>query len=653
MQVTNDNKNFIFLEKKPHEFQNSMGEVKGLNFTSGEKKLTFKKTLSTLNGDDNHSLSKLKQQNNDFTRNPTLNKKDLNSKDLALKVEKKEASLPLKRKTPALNEEEDSSVSQVQDIGVYQDFFKKMENDLGVTPAQILKAFAKLTPDELQQPPENNIEKIVENLSLNPQEQEVARFFFHEMLKKSAENNMAQFLKKSHQELILEVHNANDIEIKKRSQSVDNLQQQFFLPNNRDISGSTRGKNLLEKNGFAPKVQLSEKMNSSWVNLNEPEVERSEEITDFPGSILSEESGTEKGLHSELEMVLPSEREGNSSSQSGQKEFRSTPIENRTFDPTDLGVSGLTVKGDNNGDTSEKLKQALEQLVGVSDNSFVSQLGDKEQNHLANKDVNPMMGFYPPENLKEFNPAMEKKGSFRPTTSEIANQKMDPNSTSSLLMKGNDSESEDVSSENSQRGSSSFSFKTNVPPGDSFNINNSNLVKNSFGVNPQPNPVQTASNVKEIISHAQFLAQKGGGEMKITLAPEGLGEVSMKVAVNSGQVSIQMVAESNEAKKIIEKGLVDLKSSLLSHDLKVNHIRVDTPGDISKQMTQNQDDSQRQFAQQFMQQFQQENNEWRRGFFDLPGAKIYRSQKEVAEKAEVLRPSSRGNESAQRLNLVA
>src|SRR4029079_730105 len=137
----------------------------------------------------------------------------------------------------------------------------------------------------------------------------------------------------------------------------------------------------------------------------------------------------------------------------------------------------------------------------------------------------------------------------------------------------------------------------------------------NFVISNQPTPTQEAKNIREVITQAQYLARQGGGQMKITVAPEGLGEVTMKVALHGGQVNVQMFAESNDAKKLLEKGLGELKATLISHNLKVDQIKVDLPQDISNQLKQGHDNAQRQFAQQFMEQFRQDNREWREGLF--------------------------------------
>ena len=61
------------------------------------------------------------------------------------------------------------------------------------------------------------------------------------------------------------------------------------------------------------------------------------------------------------------------------------------------------------------------------------------------------------------------------------------------------------------------------------------------------------------------MIKDGGGEMKIQMNPEGLGEVNLKVLVEDGNVNIEMIADNKDAKKLMEKGLLDLKANLAQH----------------------------------------------------------------------------------------
>lgn len=158
--------------------------------------------------------------------------------------------------------------------------------------------------------------------------------------------------------------------------------------------------------------------------------------------------------------------------------------------------------------------------------------------------------------------------------------------------------------------------------------------------------------VPDLVKNAQVMVTEGGGEMKVTLTPEGLGEVAMKVSVKDGKVNVQMITESDEAKRMIERTLGDLKSSLATSNLLVNDIKIDTASNLGKQLEQQYNDAQRQMAQQTLEQFRQDHQGWRRSYFEVPGARQYKSQADAPRDAQA--PTSvSAKRGGGRLNLVA
>ncbi|MBC7741668.1 MAG: flagellar hook-length control protein FliK [Bdellovibrionaceae bacterium] len=83
-------------------------------------------------------------------------------------------------------------------------------------------------------------------------------------------------------------------------------------------------------------------------------------------------------------------------------------------------------------------------------------------------------------------------------------------------------------------------------------------------------------NIQEIMSQAKFLVTKGGGEMKVTMSPEGMGEVQLKVLLQDGKVNIEIQTQDKSVKKMIEDSLSELKSGLAAHRLSVEHVRIET-----------------------------------------------------------------------------
>lgn len=167
-------------------------------------------------------------------------------------------------------------------------------------------------------------------------------------------------------------------------------------------------------------------------------------------------------------------------------------------------------------------------------------------------------------------------------------------------------------------------------------------------------------NAQEVIRNAQLLLQKGGGEMKMQLKPEGVGEVHLKVQVKDGQVAVQMLTESDSAKKLLETGLDDLKTSLAANKLHVDALKIEVGTEMAKQrFEQSQQDASReqarQLAQDFMGQFRQDREAFRQGFADGSGLRSYGAQRRPAppEMEAVTTQSQNKSSSSRRLDLVA
>lgn len=159
--------------------------------------------------------------------------------------------------------------------------------------------------------------------------------------------------------------------------------------------------------------------------------------------------------------------------------------------------------------------------------------------------------------------------------------------------------------------------------------------------------------VPDLVDKAQIMVHNGGGEMKITLTPEGMGEVAMKVSVQDGKVQIQMITESDDAKKMIERQLSELKTSLHANDLKLDTIKIDTASNLGKQLEQQYQDAQRQQTQTAWEQFRQDNQGWRRSFFETPSAKLYKGQGEAPRDVQAPSATASHKNVNRRLDLVA
>ncbi len=169
------------------------------------------------------------------------------------------------------------------------------------------------------------------------------------------------------------------------------------------------------------------------------------------------------------------------------------------------------------------------------------------------------------------------------------------------------------------------------------------------------------ANAQDVVRNAQLLLRNGGGEMKMQLRPEGVGEIHLKVAVKDGQVAVQMLTESDSAKKLLENGIEDLKTSLAQNKLHVDALKIEVGTEMAKQrFEQSQQESgreqARQLAQDFLGSFRQDRESFRQGFADQSGFRSYgQPRRPTPPEMEQVASTSNSNKekNSRRLDLVA
>jgi flagellar hook-length control protein FliK len=180
---------------------------------------------------------------------------------------------------------------------------------------------------------------------------------------------------------------------------------------------------------------------------------------------------------------------------------------------------------------------------------------------------------------------------------------------------------------------------------------NTNIQKLVENIVNAANPEVKAQNMQKITEQAQVLIQKGGGEMKVQLSPEGMGDVLLKVKVQDGQVGIQMTTDNHHAKKLIESSISDLKVTLADHKLNLETIKVDVADKMQDQFNQN-SDFRREDAREFLSQFRQNNDGFRQSMFSSPGNRSY--QKTTQSNTPDIKPLDNTNRNNNgRIHLVA
>jgi flagellar hook-length control protein FliK len=157
---------------------------------------------------------------------------------------------------------------------------------------------------------------------------------------------------------------------------------------------------------------------------------------------------------------------------------------------------------------------------------------------------------------------------------------------------------------------------------------------------------------EDIVQKADLLIKKGGGEIKMKMNPEGLGEVHLKVVLQEGKVDIQLMTDSQQAKKAIESELHNLKAVLAEGKMDLRDIKVDVSQNLGRQMQEQMADQQRENARQFLNYFRENFGSGRNAMAYSGAGKNNTSQ----NPDEVIRSTSsqrRANSEPGRLSVVA
>lgn len=464
---------------------------------------------------------------------PTLNG-PVNERLLGMPVAEPTLIAPGAKQKSVLFDEEgvDSLTRRV----VWNDFLRKMRDELGVTAEDVLSAFASLSEEELSQPPQQTVDKVVAALGLNDQQAGVAKTYFSELVTKTGSRSMGEEISTSQRQINLTLMSQREVSRRTLDRSLEQMNKSFFLT-------------PIAKPAGIP---------SEMVKVGEPNRAR----TDIPFMV-------------------------------------NTPI---------AASKSETVSSPEINTVDQLVRQFLTPQAPVVE--------------------------------------VPAEGEAAVPTTPLAAETVSAGSIKSLLQDLSSS----LEGEEDSEFTSDASFLGAVAPSEGKANTIGNTITNFQAELAKVN--QEPIGVNDLVDKAQIMVHEGGGEMKVTLSPEGLGEVAMRVSVNEGKVQVQMITESDEAKRLIERQLGELKGQLNNNQLQVDTIKIDTASNLGKQLEQQYQDAQRQATHTAMEQFRQDTQGWRRSFFEQPSAKLYRGQAEAPRDVQAPTPSSRKNVN-RRLDLVA
>jgi flagellar hook-length control protein FliK len=482
------------------------------------------------------------------------------------------------------------------------EFMMKMKNEFGIEPEKIVEAFTKLDRETLLAPPEQAMNQVISKLDLDTDEIPRAEELFSEMVRETGAAELGEKFASLEDGVNFEVLSAREAMGRKLDQSLDRMNDRFF----------ERG---AEKAAARP-ITLDE-MNAQIARLANQKAAQPKNETLTSSSAALATAALASGETSQMSQVGESEEPA-----SAMPQVQATESGREGFMPSLRGLASNDSKFSFDGGMNQQSGQGSSDSSATAQKNLMGQLKNSEASAKGKK------------LSAEFASAMRGP---KVAADEVASTDLASSTAGAGLMPG-----------------------ASKAPGE--------MVTGPAGMmvtGPQQNDQSDAENIKEVIKQAQVMLKRGGGEMKLEMSPEGMGQLHLKVAVENGRVNVQMVTETDSAKKMIENGLHELKASLAAHKLHVDRMQIDIGGEIQKHMDQqaNQDSSRqqaRQMAQDFLGQFRDDREGFRQSMFGGFGSRGYgREQRRTSINPEptvtqsAARAKSQGTGGDRRLNLVA
>ena len=524
--------------------------------------------------------------------------------DKALKAEEPEAeqSDPSSEKPLDGKKSVDFKVKTQRERAIRK-FMDSIEGDFGIPPAKMVDAMAQLPAQDMELTPQKTVNQVIDKLGLPPEQSVQVKQLYKGLLQQLQQIEVRAQLPTASDawmsQLSLERQLSQKAHKSLQSENVQKLNQNFWMQ---------------------PEI-LKPQVAAQIEALPRAEMEKALQIMEAPINFESLEKLTPEARLQTLQDLLQTVQEQVPEQNVNPQDIQVKEI--KEFKPENMAIPFVPVRPNVTGPV--KIDQINPEL-------------ETEEEVVATDALVPMKG----KEVENFELSMMKRMLGISETSEKPQQKLKSNLTevdlSSQSLAGND-----------------------LARTEKFDL--STLTSSVSSQFSQATPAQKAENMQNLMNQAQILVQKGGGEMKIEMSPEGMGSVQMKLKVLDGKVQLQMAADNKEVKKLIENSIQDLKTSLASHNLAVDQVRVDVvnqsmgssdvrqdlQGQMNQFLNQQQRDGTRQFWQQFNENFG--NRQARENFYDAQNIK--RGPTEQALPGFSSSPRISGNGRGSSLNLVA
>ena len=466
------------------------------------------------------------------------------------KPEQKEASSqdPLKKRAAVLRQKA---------IAGFMDSF---ESEFNVPPTRIVEAMAQLPTDDLEKNPEETADSVLAQLDLTEEQEKQAKEMYLSLV------SDLNRIDKAAQPPVVVTADANAMMGSQLKERFDVAQEKKIVLN-----------------------QSLEKMNNNFFMKPGPQaMPANQEVS----------QGLEKGVESQ-NLDRPAGAAGFEKSltedqanlQDPSSSFQDLPVQQNPTPPTlpdsgkVKGGQGLNAKDTKNvtgTNLLEQLKKLSEQqtqpepLKDGAQPLSIAKPATLKGDPLTQTPIQGSMAGMAAKNAQA--QQQQGEGFSGKNSGKEGGKDSGKESVAKSSSKSPSGDSFDILGSNVDASTSSAVASPNAPPTDASAPFRSSAAAGAAVGSNRPSEGKEAHqdvNIRQIMNQAQYLIKKGGGEVKVEMSPEGLGQVHLKMAIHDGKVNLQMATETPEAKQAIESGMSDLKSSLAAHKLSVDHVKVD------------------------------------------------------------------------------
>lgn len=551
---------------------------------------------------------------------------------------------------PELQNRLNPSVDQLTRRLAMQGFLRKMEEDVGVDAGQIVAAFSQLSAKDLAAPPEASIEKVVDQMELDGSERGRALELFRNLLQQTSPSNIGEYLRGNDRQVSLEVISADEARKKALNASLDRMSQAFFVDNqmvreDQEAKSDDMTGIMEEQKGVASEFDS-----------------RISAAASLPPS-----NGSISASSNESRQILPHGFDSSPGGELFKIQSNASGASSRGFEALGRGNQSFEAIANETDRLKSEVPAAGQSELGANSDRLsdaeIMPIRNETSAYSPSVEVDQTMAF--PVSLSGIGQEESQEEFFDSQDLESILDQADTRFTGPEWGSRRSEKSELPAHSGSQarveshkEGKREFQGDQQLSDQMSGLVNspkNEGAKGNEFLVQmPKMSSAQESSNVRDVVDQAQVLVKNGGGEMKIKLNPEGVGEVTLKVMSDGGRVNIEMIASNANTKKLLENGLADLRETFSSHRINVDQIKIGSPDSLSRHMDQNMQDQNQSHVRQFLEEFRQNNQNWRQGFVDMPAMKNYRSQaQDDRSDQSILSMRSKPRNGNRRLDLVA